>query len=160
MEMYCPHCQSTDLRKVSLVYQQGRFGGRAQTRLRGLLLGTGGPDLIFGSARTIGVQQSQLSKNVQPPSKWSYLRLLGWFLLGSFVALVSYVNSVMSHRGQAASLPVTLYVVIGSCVFFFLVFLVWRHNHSVYPRQYIAWERSFLCQRCGSVNAQSLAVSK
>jgi hypothetical protein len=156
MDLHCTHCQSTDLRKVSLVYQQGRFDVKARTRLRGLLLGTGGPDLIVGSTNTIGVLQTQLSRHLHPPVKWSYLKLVGWFALGSFVALIAYVQSVMGSFGTASSLPVSIYVVVVSCLFLFLGFLIWRHNHCAYPVQYAEWERSFLCMRCGSVSAQPI----
>ncbi len=153
MEMHCPHCQSTDIRKVSLVYQEGRFDAKARTRLRGFLLGTDGPDLVVGGANSTGVLQSQLSRNLRPPVKWSYLKLAGWFALSSFVALMAYVHSVMSTAATASSLPVSIYVVVASCLLLFLRFLFWRHNHLVYPRQFAAWERSFLCMRCGSVSA-------
>jgi hypothetical protein len=152
--LHCTHCQSTDLRKVSLVYQQGRFEVKARTRLRGFLLGTGGLDLTVGSANTVGVLQTQLSRNLHPPVKWSYLRLVGWFALGSFVALIAYVQSVMSSSGTASSLPVSIYVVVVPCLFLFLGFLIWRHNHRAYPVQYAEWKGSFLCMRCGSVSAQ------
>jgi len=155
MERRCPHCQSTDLRKVSLVYREGLFDMNARTRLRGFLLGTDGPDVVLGRARTAGVQQTQLSKDLRPPAKWSSLKLTGWFGLCSFVALVAYVRSVMSSS-MASSLPVFIYVVAASCLLLILGFLFWRHNHLVYPRQYAAWERSFLCMRCSSVNAQPI----
>jgi hypothetical protein len=122
MEMHCPHCQSTDLRKVSLVYQEGRLDAKARTRLRGFLLGTDGPDLVVGGANSTGVLQSQLSRNLRPPVKWSFLKLAGWFALSSFVALIAYVHSVMSTSATASSLPVSIYVVVASCLLLFLGF--------------------------------------
>jgi hypothetical protein len=32
-----------------------------------------------------------------------------------------------------------------------MLLLVVRHNHSVYPRRFAEWDRSFICQRCGTV---------
>jgi len=29
------------------------------------------------------------------------------------------------------------------------VFGAWRHNHDEYPRLLQAWEKTFMCQRCG-----------
>src|SRR5882672_126976 len=132
MEMHCPHCQSTDLRKVSLLYQEGRAHLKARTRLRALLFGTDGPDLVVGRADTAGVLQTQLSKNSKPPTKWSYLKLVEWFALISFVALVAYVHSVMSSSGHASLLPTSAYVVVGSCLLVFLGFLFRRHNDIIY----------------------------
>jgi hypothetical protein len=155
MELRCQHCGSTDLRKVSLVYQEGRTYLKGRTGLRALLLGTNGPDLVLGRASTTGILQTQLSKNSEPPVKWSYLKLVGWFVLGSFVALIAYVHSVMSSSAVASSLPVGSVFLIASCLLILLVFFFWRHNHFVYPRQFAEWERSFLCMRCGNVCTQS-----
>jgi hypothetical protein len=154
--MCCPRCQSTDLRKLSQIYQEGRSYLKARTGLRALLLGTDGPDLLVGNANTVGVLQTQLSKNAQPPTKWSYLKLMGWFVLGSFVALVAYVHSVMSSSRMASSLPVGTFVVVVSCLFVLAMYSFWRHNHLEYPRRYDEWERSFLCQRCGGVSVQPI----
>jgi hypothetical protein len=138
------------------VYQQGRFDAKSRIRLRGLFLGTGGLDLIVGGAHSAGVLQSQLSRNLRPPVKWSYLKLVGWFALGSFVALIAYAQSVMSSPGPASSLPVYIYAVVASFLFLVLAFLIWRHNHRAYPVQYAEWEQSFLCMRCGAVSAQPI----
>jgi hypothetical protein len=152
--LYCRQCQSTDLRKVSLVYQQGRFEGNARTQLRGLLLGVDGPDLIVGYAHTAGVLQTQLSEKLRPPVKWSYLKLVGWLVFFSLLALIAYVQSVMGSSGTASSLPVAIYVVVAGCLFVVLGFCIWRHNHRVYPVKYARWERSFLCMRCGSISGE------
>jgi hypothetical protein len=154
MDLRCTHCQSTDLRKVSLVYEQGRFGVEARTRFRGFLLGTDGPDLIGGYAHTAGVVQSRLSNKLRPPVKWSYLKIVAWFVLLSLVALVAYVQWVMSKPATTtSSLPVTIYVLIASGLFVLLQYLTWRHNHVVYPRKYAEWDRTSLCLRCGAVSA-------
>jgi hypothetical protein len=153
MDLHCTHCQSTDLRKVSLVYQQGRFDVKSRTRLRGLLLRADGPDLLVGYARTASILQTDLSRKLRPPVKWSYLKLLGWFAISSFVALVAYVQVVLSSSVKASSLPVVLSVVAAPCLLLILEFLTWRHNHFTYPLHYARWDRSFLCVRCGKVSA-------
>jgi len=38
--------------------------------------------------------------------------------------------------------------------FLLLLVLFWRHNQSTHKRRYSQWERSFLCQRCGTVTDQ------
>ena len=154
MDLHCIQCCSLELRRLSLVYQQGRFDVKTRTRLRGLLLGTGGLDLVVGGANSTGFLQSQLSRNLHPPVKWSYLRLVARFAIGSFVALIVYAQLVMSSAGKASSLPVVIYAVVVSGLFLILGFVIWRHNHRVYRVQYAEWERSFLCMRCGAVSAQ------
>ena len=37
--LHCPNCNSTDLKKVSLAYQEGLFDTAARTRLRAVAVG-------------------------------------------------------------------------------------------------------------------------
>jgi hypothetical protein len=152
MDLHCPKCNSTDLKKVSLAYQEGLFRVATRTRMLGFLFASGGADVMVGRATTTGVQQSALSKSLAPPSKWSYLKLILWTAAISFVALVAYVRVVMTSPPPVSSLPVKLYVAIGPLVFIFLFISIWRHNHSGYQRQYAQWNRSFICERCGTVS--------
>ena len=77
----CPNCSSTDLKKVSLAYQEGLFYTVARTRLRAVVVGGCGPDLIIGKATTRGFHQSALSKRLTPPVKWSYRKLTLWWVV-------------------------------------------------------------------------------
>jgi hypothetical protein len=157
VDLRCPNCNSSDLKSLSVAVQQGRFSVNTRSRLRGVVVGAGGPDVVVGRATTRGVQQSDLSKKLSPPTKWSYGKLVLWSLGVSFVALVVYVRSVMSHPGPASSLPVTMYAVVFSVVLAVLLAATWRHNHSTYSREYAEWNRSFVCERCGAVSKHDLA---
>jgi hypothetical protein len=156
MDSRCPKCRSTDLKKVSLAYQEGLFHVDARTRMLGLLFASGGPDVMVGRATTRGVQQTALSKSLVPPTKWSYLKLILWSGAISFVALVAYVREVMTSAPPVSSLPVKVYCAVAPLAFIFLLVSIWRHNHSSYERQYAQWNESFICQRCGTVGQQSL----
>src|SRR5262249_14559242 len=156
MDLRCPSCSSTDLKRLSIAYQEGRFSVSTNSRLSGVVVGAGGPDVVTGRATTQGVQQSDLSRKLSPPTKWSYRKVLLWSIAISFVALVVYVRSVMSQAAPVSTLPVTLYAIIFPVVLVFLLALVWRHNHSAYQRQYADWDRSFICQRCGTVSQQDV----
>src|SRR5437660_1274414 len=106
MDLRCPKCNSTDLKKVSLAYQEGLFQGEARTRLRAVVVGGAGPDVVVGRTTTRGSQQSALSKNLTPPVKWSYLKVIGWSVL-VFVCvgwLVFYVNTVTTNATTVSSL--------------------------------------------------------
>jgi len=157
MDLQCQNCNSTDLKSLSVTFQQGRFSVNTSSRLRGVVVGAGGPDVIVGRAKTRGIQQSDLSKKFSPPAKWSYGKVILWSVGISFVALVVYVRSVMSQPGLASSFPVTLYAVIFPVVLTVLLTAVWRHNHSTYSREYAEWSRSFVCERCGTVSQHGLA---
>ncbi len=149
----CPKCNSTDLKKVSLVYEKGTFRTEAQTRMRAAVVGGGGADLLVGRASTRASHQSALSKRLSPPVKWSYRKVISWsaltFLCGGW--LVFYVNTITKNATTVMSPALTDYALIGTVVFTVLLAFVIRHNRSVYPRRFAEWDRSFVCQRCGSV---------
>lgn len=156
MDLRCPSCNGADLKKLSLAYQEGRFQVDTRTRLRGVVVGEGGPNVVVGRATTRGIQQTELSKHLSPPAKWSYMKLVLWSAFVSLVALVVYVRSVMSSPPPASTLPVKLYAVLAPVAFLLLVALYWRHNHSTYQSQYAQWNRSFICERCGAVSQHDL----
>ena len=154
MDLRCPKCSSTDLKKVSLAYQEGLFRVDTRTRMLGFLFASGGPDVMVGRATTSGVQQSALSKSLAPPTKWSYLKLILWCAVISFVALIAYVRVVMTSPPPVSSLPVKIYALVAPLVFLFLFVSVWRHNHSTFRRLYDNWDHHFICQRCGAIALQ------
>lgn len=158
MDLRCPKCNSTDLKKVSLAYEEGLFRSEGRTRLRAVAVGSGGPDLVVGRAATQGTQQSALSKKMTPPVKWSYLKVTGWFVL-LFVCvgwLVFYVNTVTTNSSTVSSPPLTFFVLISAAIFALIMLLVRRHNHTAYAQRYAQWDQSFICQRCGTLSQQEL----
>src|ERR1700682_2472363 len=62
MDLRCPSCNGTDLKKLSLAYQQGRVRVDTRTRLRGVVVGEGGPNVVVGRATTRGIQETEQSK--------------------------------------------------------------------------------------------------
>ena len=157
MDLRCPKCNSTDLKKVSLAHQEGLFRSEGRTRLRAVVVGGGGPDLVVGRATTRGTEQSALSKNLTPPVKWSYLKVIGWSVLVFLSAgwLVFYVNTVTTNATTVSSAPLTALGLISGAVFVLLLFVVWKHNHSTYQRRFAEWDSSFICQRCGVASLQT-----
>lgn len=153
MDLQCPNCRSTDLKKVSLAYQEGLQHVSTRTRLRGVVVGSDGPDVVVGRATTKGTQQTEISKALTPPKNWSYAKLFGWSALAflSVGWIVFYVNTITNNSSSVSSLPLRVFGVLSACLFVALFFLFWNHNHSTYPRKYAQWERSFICNRCGVV---------
>jgi hypothetical protein len=154
MDLRCPNCNSLDLKKVSLAYQEGVYRVDTRTRLRAFLFGSEGPNVIIGKAVTQGVHETQLSERLRPPMKWSYLKLIGWSVVVSLVTLIVYVHSVMGSSTKVSSLPAMVGMFVVATGFLFLFFVFWRHNHLVYPRQYAEWDTSWVCQRCGGISSQ------
>jgi hypothetical protein len=158
MELQCPNCRSTDLKKVSLAYQEGLQHVSTRTRLRGVVVGSDGPNIVVGRAITKGMQQTEISKALTPPAKWSYVKLFGCSALVflSVGWIVFYVNAITTNASSVSSVPLMIYAVLFVGLFVVLFLLYWKHNHMAYPREYAHWNRSFICERCGTVSQQAL----
>jgi hypothetical protein len=151
MDLRCPDCNSSDLKRLSLVYQGGLSRVKTRSRLLALVFGKGGPDLVVGRAAAHGIQQTELSRTRKPPVKWSYRRLVFRAMALTFVALGAYIVFVASGTPPVSTLPLKLYVFLAPVVFLVLAFAVWRHNYLRFPQEYARWDRSFICQRCGAI---------
>src|SRR5436309_1473462 len=149
----CPNCNSTDLKKVSLAYQEGLFCTVAHTRWRAVAAGGHGPDFVIGKATTRGFHQSVLSKQLTPPVKWSYRKLTLWWVVVflSIGWIVFYINIVTKDSWSARLI---LFSGLSAVMFLLFVVLFWRHNQFTHKRRYSRWERSFLCHRCGTLTEQ------
>jgi hypothetical protein len=108
---------------------------------------------LFNSSERRRSQQSILSKRLNPPVKWSYRKLVLWWALLFLSAgwIIFYVNAVTIDSSAVLSPPLILFLRLSVVIFLLLLVLFWRHNQSTYKRQYSQWERSFLCQRCGTL---------
>ena len=158
MDLRCPKCNSTDLKKVSLAYQEGLYRADARTGLSATLVGGNGADLLLGRATTKASHQSALSKQLSPPAKWSYLKVGSWSALAFLCIgwLIFYVNTVTTNATSVPSAPLTLFALFFVAAFVLSFFLVWRHNHSTYTEQQARWDRAFICQRCGTVTQDGI----
>ena len=105
-DLRCPNCNSTDLKKVSLAYQEGLFCTVAHTRFSAVAAGGHGPGLIIGKATTRGLHQSVLSKRLKPPVKWSYRKLIRWWVVVSLSIgwIVFYINTITKKSAAVLSL--------------------------------------------------------
>src|SRR5215472_17183059 len=148
----CPNCNSTDLKKVSLAYQKGRSCTVAHTRLSAVGVGGGGPDFVIGKGTTRALHQSVLSKQLNPPVKWSYRKLVLWWAVVflSIGWIVSYTNTITKNSVAVLSPPLTVFALLSTATLLLSLVLFWRHNHTTHKRRYSQWERLFLCQRCGT----------
>ena len=152
MDLRCPKCGWPHLTAASLVHQEGLQHVTLRRHLLGFVFFGGGPTPFIGRGTSRGVQQTELSRIVRPPAKWSYVRLVLRSILVTIAAIVSYVVYVAASTPPVSTMPMKLYVFGAPVVFVFLAFSVWLHNRVEYPRQFARWERSFVCQRCGAVS--------
>ncbi len=156
MDLRCPKCNSTDVKKVSLAHQEGLFRSEGRTRLRAVAVGGGGPDLMVGRETTQASHQTALSKQLSPPVKWSYLKVGSWSVLAFLCVgwIVFYVNTIATNSSTVSSRPLTFFTLISAAIFAFLLILVWKHNDSTYKQRFAEWDRSFFCERCGALSIQ------
>ncbi len=118
------------------------------------MVGSDGPDVVVGSATTKGIQQTEISKSLTPPKKWSYLKLFGWSLL-VFVSLgwiVFYVNTISMNSSAVWSIALVIYAELSAGLFVVVFLLFLARNRLTYPRQYARWNHSFICERCGTIS--------
>ncbi len=137
--MICPSCQSSDVKKVSLVHATGLYESRA--RIAGWFLG-GADGLLIGRYR--GASQSRLSKMVGPPMRLPYVSPVILWLVGFFL--------VMAFAGRGRLSWMTAFLCVAY-IFLLPAYLLGAtfYNLLVRPRKYRRWETTFLCQRCGAV---------
>ncbi len=152
MNIECPQCGSTELTKLSILYEQGLSMLRARSGGLGLAIGAGGADLFLGKARTKGEIQTRLSERVSPPRKCSYWKIVVGGLIGLMVLefILGYTHTFLGYGGNFnRQLSWLVWSYLGLLIFV-LAFVVW-YNSWVFPKRHQIWDRSFMCGRCGHI---------
>ena len=151
--MECLVCQSTNLVKVSLAYEQGLSEYKGQSRSRGLSLGTAGLGLWGGRTESTGTFQTRLSARLSPPTKMSYWKTTVWWFVG-FLGLWFVAIALMpadAHKARDFSRGCGWIADAYAAALVLVWCLIWRYNHRVFPVQRRRWHRSFMCRRCGNM---------
>jgi hypothetical protein len=160
--MECPSCQSTNLQKLSVIYNSGLFDVRASSA--GII---GGGFYIHR-----GTRQSRLSQIAAPPRRRSDLRVALLWLLGSCLLAVTISEirpqaldqagqnyhgpkQAMHKSGAMTRHPSTAVDHFVAVALFLLLAIllarVYRHNRYIYPSAIQRWNSSFMCRRCGAI---------
>ena len=135
----CTQCGSTEVRRLSMIYEEGlsQSASQSQTAFGGAGFGT------TASTFSTGVSQTALSKKAAPPTK---KHTILWAMLAAFVGLMAL--SGVSHFS------------FWTLVFAGLTYLCVQkaleakaYNAAVFPEEHARWQRSFMCNRCGGVFA-------
>jgi hypothetical protein len=140
MTLACPKCTSAEVRKLSLIYNEGLSIINTVSQGSGMAVGSGG-GMAFGShsSHTTGRQQTALSKQAAPPNKRH------WILWSSSAAIFGLITlGGLSHPsvGTFFTLGIT-----ALSVHFALAGK--KYNAEVHPGLLARWEQSFMCNRCG-----------
>jgi hypothetical protein len=152
MNIECPKCNSTEFTKLSLIHAQGFSDVEARSRGSGLLFGSGGADLAFGSFTTKGEIQTRLSQRVSPPDKWSYWKIVVGGLIGLLILefILGYVDTLLRIGGNfSQQLAWFGYGYLG--VVALILTLAFRYNFAVFPKRHRIWNCSFMCRSCGHI---------
>ena len=152
MKITCPKCESEDVQRLAMIYQRGT----ATTVSSSTTLGDVGGYLAVGGSVLSATQQSLLAQQATPPlprmaSDWSYV-------FGFIVLVCGVVTLVVAFSLALEDLPITLIVGGMITVVGITAFLSARasardadqYNRTTYPRLKEAWERTWLCLRCGN----------
>ncbi|HEX8431190.1 MAG TPA: hypothetical protein VF625_07875 [Longimicrobium sp.] len=128
----CPQCGSDNVRRLALIYREG---------LTQVSLATGGAGAGWGgagglAAGTSGRQQTMASVGAAPPVPTGMGLGLALGLLGVLLAVGAGTMGIV--------VGLVLLAVSGVAVYG-----AWNHNQAEYPRLLQAWEKTFMCQRCG-----------
>jgi len=137
--MQCPQCNSDNTQKLSVVYEHGtqNIQTTGRTYGSGVGLGRGGFGVGLGSSTTStkGKSQSIAAKNAAPPDKKKIIIPLALMGAGLFTAFAIH------------GITGLLLVAVGGFIF-------WKfsqYNSNTYPPLMEQWQRSWLCNWCGSM---------
>jgi hypothetical protein len=140
MTLACPKCTSAEVRKLSLIYNEGLSIINTVSSGSGTAFGAGGGVAVAShTSHTTGHQQTALSKQAAPPQKKH------WILWSAAAAMTGfYAVGSLAHPGLG------LLVAIGLTVLAVRYALAGKQfNEFQYPGLMQRWQESFMCNRCG-----------
>jgi DNA-directed RNA polymerase subunit RPC12/RpoP len=148
----CPRCSGEDVKKLSIVHASGSSNLQAMTLVGGAGIGGGELGVGIGAAHTSGIQQTTLSSKVAPPLQRRAMSSAGiTFYLICFLSLIfSWVTDVggpESYLWGIGSIACLIVVVVR--VHQRRAAMTW--NETEWPLLRAAWDRSFMCMRCGHI---------
>jgi len=135
--MFCPTCNSNNIQKLSLVFENGLSHIDTRTSGSGVGVGVGGGGvgvgLGFGGGRTRGTQMTATAAKAAPPQKRRY----GWFV---FFAVICFFIGESAHTW-----------LLGTLLFGWLAFSAAKYNRTQFPILFRTWDEAYMCTRCGTI---------
>ena len=139
--MICPNCQSDQVRKLSLIYEEGLSDIKMSSET--FAAGTGGT--AFGVTSTEGVSQSALSQEAAPPKKENTIKLLLMHVVGFFV-----LNIIMGILIKGSSVIAGIVNVGYLALVVFHIYSNIKFNRHEYPALLQNWQSSYMSLKCGN----------
>jgi hypothetical protein len=143
LTLACPKCGASEVRKLSLIYDEGRSTIRTQSQTVGAGFSGGGMGFGSASTSTTGQQQTALSKQAAPPARKM------WLLWGA-VAVVSGFMALGGLRHPGFGTLVLIAIVAWAAR---SAMRGREYNATVHPGLLERWQRSWMCNRCGDMFA-------
>lgn len=160
MALVCPSCESHEVRKVSLVYEEGFQKTRTKTIFGGGAISLLGPVFGLGAAYSRGTSQSLLAERLAPP------RVPRPFFYAVIAFLVIGIVGLLP--------PILIGIIFGNIAYHFVVF-IWFAALIAYPcyvfiremallrgyqKKLSDWNQLFMCNQCGHIFDPSEVSSK
>jgi hypothetical protein len=142
MPLACPNCQSDNLQTFRMVFETGTSSTESVSSGTAIgLTGGGGIGIGVGSSKSSGTTMSLLAQKVAPPVKKKVA--LAW-LITVLAALF-----VVSGLGTKEWGMVMFFAIVGTITGYIAVTRS-KWNQHQFPALMRAWERSWLCHKCGN----------
>jgi hypothetical protein len=135
MKNHCPKCQSSDTRKVSVIYEMETKG------LGGITYSGSGLGVGFG------VNQSMLGQKLAPPRMPSHVGIIIGGLLFIFIILL-IINGAFSWNLSAATNLFLLFILAIGLIS--IVVNLTNKDAVVHKKDMDIWNKNWFCSRCGS----------
>ena len=123
----CPKCGSENIQKCSVIYQNGTVSHSYTSRSGDY------------SVDTSGVESSALAQSVAPPAQrdtdWGKMIVAGFFAVASFFDGFFWLGVILA---------------LVAIYFFSSSQDANEYNDKQWPKDYRAWENSWLCHKCGN----------
>ncbi|MBW4676087.1 MAG: hypothetical protein KME52_19305 [Desmonostoc geniculatum HA4340-LM1] len=138
MPILCSKCQSDNIRKLSLIYQENVI--HTTSTIRGSI----------GSKSTAAYKDetstTSIGKTASPPQKPEFIPII----IVKAIAIEWVIFMILSSIFQASFLA-GLSLLIGLPLYLFWTLQKNIKYSRIYPKLYQKWENSFMCQRCGTI---------
>jgi hypothetical protein len=148
----CPNCASEQVKTLRIINAQGTSIGTGSTT--GWVQGSGNQPGHMATFSTRTKIVTEAARSAAAPRKrfnGAALIVIGVVIAGAG----SFIGYSLGKSGYGSSiLDIAVAVIVGLIVILGGVVLALRdstYNRNVYPGAYTRWDRSWQCQRCGTV---------
>lgn len=136
----CPACHSRQTKRLSVVYEQGLSNINTSSNTGGVGFGFGGLGVGIARSRTRGQTQTALSQKAAPPEKMGYAKPLV-----TIFVVYAFLNIFDSLGANIANVLAAVWL----CASVACIAIVNSYNNKTWPPLKAAWDRTYLCTRCG-----------